>query len=86
MPMMKGFGPVTLVITIITIGLMVGIGQYISTSVLDAIPSNDATTNETIDNIKEQTASAFNLVIILMIVLAAVAILSVVVYLRYIAQ
>ena len=83
---MKGIGPVTLVVTIITIGLMVGIGQYISTSVLDAIPSNDDTTNTTIDNIKTQTASAFNLVIILMIVLAAVAILSVVVYLRYIAQ
>jgi len=81
-----GIGPVSLVITIITIGLMVGIGQYISTSVLDSIPSNDATTNATIANIKSQTAAAFNLVIIIMIVLAAVAILSVVMYLKYIAQ
>lgn len=81
-----GIGPVTLVITIITIGLMVGIGQYISTAVLDSIPANDDTTNETIANIKTQTAAAFNLVIVMMIVLAAVAILSVVVYLRYIAQ
>jgi len=81
-----GIGPVTLVITIITIGLMVGIGQYISTSVLDAIPSSDDTTNTTIANIKSQTSAAFNLVIIIMIVLAAVAILSVVMYLRYIAR
>lgn len=81
-----GIGPVSLVITIITIGLMVGIGQYISTSVLDSIPSTDATTNTTIANIKSQTAAAFNLVIIIMIVLAAVAILSVVMYLKYIAQ
>ena len=81
-----GIGPVSLVITIITIGLMVGIGQYISTSVLDSIPSTDDTTNTTIANIKSQTAAAFNLVIIIMIVLAAVAILSVVMYLKYIAQ
>lgn len=81
-----GIGPVSLVITIITIGLMVGIGQYISTSVLDSIPSTDNTTNDTIANIKSQTAAAFNLVIIIMIVLAAVAILSVVMYLKYIAQ
>jgi len=81
-----GIGPVSLVITIITIGLMVGIGQYISTSVLDSIPSTDNTTNDTITNIKSQTAAAFNLVIIIMIVLAAVAILSVVMYLKYIAQ
>ena len=81
-----GIGPVSLVITIITIGLMVGIGQYISTSVLDSIPATDNTTNATIANIKSQTAAAFNLVIIIMIVLAAVAILSVVMYLRYIAQ
>jgi len=81
-----GIGPVTLVITIITIGLMVGIGQYISTSVLDAIPSTDATTNTTIANIKSQTSAAIKLIIIIMIVLAAVAILSVVMYLRYIAR
>lgn len=65
---------------------MVGIGQYISTNVLDAIPSNDATTNATIANIRTQTASAFNLVIIMMIVLAAVAILSTVLLLRYMAM
>ncbi len=83
---MRSLGPIALVVTIITIGIMVGIGQYISTNVLDAIPATDDDTNTTIANIKTQTASAFNLVIIMMIVLAAVAILSTVILLRYLSM
>jgi len=72
------YGPVAAVIMIVIISLMVGIGQYTNTAVLNAIPRTDNTTNETIDNIKEQSANAFNLTLVIPIVLAAVAIILVI--------
>jgi hypothetical protein len=78
MPEASQYGPVAAVIMIVIISLMVGIGQYTNVTVLNAIPRTDNTTNETIDNIKEQSANAFNLTLVIPIVLAAVSIILVI--------
>lgn len=70
------------VMTIVICATIMGIGAMILSKIFPSIVGSDDTANATIEGIKSSTWSAIGLLPVALIVLAAVCIISVVMYLR----
>jgi len=65
-------------ISLVIAAVVLVIGVYTFVQVFDAIPAQTGATNTTLQNIRTTTLDAFDLAVVGLIVLAAVAILSII--------